>query len=156
MAIGDYMEMSDAHLAQKAKDELLDYIVRLEQTLDQAVAYGKKGDIRMLTILGELNTVDEDLTYYCKRANEMKPIRDYHHEIGKLIREYLPVILKKELEDIEAELALNPDETEDATARLEQLNHIIQFYGELYPEIDGTPWSKKISAINARFSEQIN
>ena len=153
MAIGDYLETNDDRATQKAKKAFVDYIVGLEQTLDDAASAGKAGDIRMLETLGELQDVDTELEYYAVRANELVPMRKYHIEIGKLVREYLPVILKKEMADIESALTENPDAVGEATSRLNQIENIISFYRGLYPELKLEAWEEKIKSITARFVE---
>jgi hypothetical protein len=151
MAIADYREESDAAVVQDARDALVDYVVSLEQKLDMAETYGKQGDIRMLALLSDLNTVEEDLAYYAKRAHEPVPMRNYHTEIEKLIRSYLAVILKKETEAIETGLEAAPDDTAPAIARLSELDAIIAFYAELYPDLNLSLWSEKIRTIDSRF-----
>ena len=156
MAIADHREESDAAIVQGARDELLDYVVSLEQKLDMAEAYGKEGDIRMLAILSELNEVEAELAYYAKRAREPIPMRNYHAEIGKLIHGYLPTILKKETDMIETGLEALPDNTDAAVTRLNQLTNIINFYTDLYPDIDLSVWDEKIKTIDSRFKEEAN
>ena len=153
MGIVDYMEEGDVANLQGAKDAFVDYIVSLEERLDKSYEYGKAADPRMLEILSELDNVEEELAYFARRANEPTPMRNYHSEIGKLVRAYLPDILSAEIRMVEDSLAENPDDADAAARRLNQLSHMIGTYGELYPEIPLGPIVGKIRTIEAGFSE---
>ncbi len=153
MSIGDYLEHAESDKLQQAKDEFVDFIVSLEGTLDEAEAYGKERDLRMLALLKELDTVDEDLEYYAKRANEPLPMRDYHVEISKLIHNYLLGILNKELDVVETFLQNNPDDTDEAVNGLDEIGRLISFYSDIYPDLNFESVRARLSEINSKFQE---
>lgn len=153
MSIGDYLEHAESEKLQEAKDEFVDFVVSLEGTLDEAEAYGKERDLRMLDLLKELDTVDEDIEYYAKRANEPLPMRDYHVEISKLIHNYLLGILNKELDVTEKFLQENPDDTDEAIRGLEEIGRLVSFYSDVYPDLNLESARTRLAEINARFQE---
>ncbi|MBP7804711.1 MAG: hypothetical protein KA052_00625 [Candidatus Pacebacteria bacterium] len=153
MSIGDYLEHAESDKLQQAKDEFVDFIVSLEGTLDEAEEYGKERDLRMLDLLKELDTVDEDIEYYAKRANDPIPMRDYHVEISKLIHNYLLGILNKELDITEKFLQENPDDTEEAVKGLNEIGRLISFYSDLYPDLNLESARARLLEINSKFQE---
>ncbi len=143
----DLLEKDDDEALQKDKEAFGDFVVNLEEKLDMAEEYGKAGDMKMLSILSELNGVEDDLAELAKKANEQMPSRNYHVEVTKIIREYITLIIEKEYRAIEDILQSGEEAKQEATVRGNQLLHIISFYGGLYPEIDLAQWKEKTERL---------
>ncbi len=141
------MEEADDEALQKSRDEFADFVIGLENKLDQAEEYGRAGDMRMLGVLNELSDIKTDLEALARSAHEELPSRDYHAEVTKIIREYIAGIIEREYEAIGLFIRENPEAKQDATVRANQLLHIISFYGDLYPELDLGVWKEKVEEL---------
>ncbi len=131
----DLLQKADDKALQKAKEVFGDFVISVENIIDRSIELGKARDIQMLTVLRELNTVQDDLTALAKSAHEEVPDHNYHAEVTKIIREYIAGIIDHEYQKIEELRKTKPEEIQEITMRMNQLSNIIQFYDTEYPEL---------------------
>lgn len=143
----DYIGRADDEAVQDAKNKFADFIIGLESRLDSADEFGKNGDIRMLAELRELTDVKEDIEALAKQAEEDIPGRDYHAEVTKLLKSHLEHIIEIEIQKIAEFLETNSDGRQEATSRINQLQNIVHFYSELYPELNLSRFGEKINSL---------
>jgi hypothetical protein len=143
----DYLETVDDAALQKAKNDFGDFVISIENRLDQAEAFGEAGDMRMLTTLLELQDVQNDLVPLAHNANEELPSKNYHVEVTKLIRAYIVGIIQKEYETIQQLIQDSPQLHQEFVSRINQLLNVISFYHQLYPELDLNSWEEKVQSL---------
>ncbi len=143
----DFLETADDDAMQQAKRDFGDFVVGIENRLDQAETYGKAGDIRMLTVLLELQDVQSDLETLAKNAHEEMPSKNYHMEVTKIIRTYIAGIIEKEYESLQKSISEKSESPQNITSRINQLLHITSFYQELYPELELAHWGEKVRSL---------
>ncbi len=100
MAIGDYLEQSDADRIQSKKNGFLDYILALEQKLDEAEEQGKKSRPELLDTLGDIYEIQTEAEDYARDVGQSASLRNCRVRTEKIIEEYIPRVLETEIHAI--------------------------------------------------------
>jgi glutamyl-tRNA reductase len=141
----DLLQKADDKALQKAKEEFANFVISVENTIDNAIELGKARDVHMLAVLRELNTVQDDLLALSQSAHEEVPNHNYHTEVTRIIREYIEGIIENEYQKIAQLQESGSDSAQEAPMRVNQLQNIIHFYDNEYPELHLGEWSKKLN-----------
>ncbi len=120
-------ERYDSEQFESSRREMFDYIVHLEDTLEQAEKLGSNGDPDMFLLLKSIENADEELVLYAKESNESVPIKKYSQSIENLKVKFLPKIV--------TEMVKLLKEGKKAQEEMNELIDIISYYNEEYPEL---------------------
>ena len=143
----DYLDKSKSADFRHSKDDFFQYILELEKDIEQATDYGKKGDIRMLDVLRDMDSLQEDIKERATQSGEDVPPRDYHVEVVKILHTYIRPVLSNEIESIEQEVNQAGGNHSISLDRIYELERITDFYTEIYPELHLDGLDKKIHEL---------
>lgn len=121
-------ERQDFDSINESRQEMLSYIVFLEETLEQAEKLGHEGDPEMFEVLKKIDGAKEELALYGAESKEPIPNRNYEEAAEKIKVKFLPKIVKN--------LVLSIKNGEKEKGEIDQIVDIISYYNEEYPELE--------------------
>lgn len=137
------LERAQSDELTNAKIELADYIVYLEDKLEEAEGYGHRGDSHMFVILREIEGAQSELEYYSKKAHESMPIKNYEESAQHIALRYLPKIVDAQIITLKGRKSSG----EDITGEIDELTELVSFYANEYEELGFDGLLEKIEAL---------
>lgn len=121
-------ERQDFESVSEARNDMLSYIVFLEDTLEEAEKLGHEGDPQMFDVLKKIEGSKDELELYSKESKEPVPIRNYELAAEKIKVTFLPKIVKNLAEIIK--------KGDRSKADIDEIIDTISYYNEEYPELN--------------------
>ena len=128
------------------KQDFLDYIVRIEELLEQAEEYGASGDARMLDIVESLQNIDKKVTDQADFANEQRPPIYHAAKITKILFSYFAKVIENEISRIQIGIG-SEGLDERWNLEIKNLENKIYYFKQMYPTLDVDSFLKKISEL---------
>ena len=143
----EYVEHFKDEEDRKLKQDFLDYIISIENSLEQAEIYGSQGDVRMLEIVEGLQDIQQKVIHQAEFSNEPVPPEDYSVRVGHIVSAYFSKVIDTETERIRngiKEEGLNGQwKTE-----IKNLIDKIDYFKEQYSELEIAPHIKALDEID--------
>ena len=146
--IDSHEERVEEEVRNSLRQDFLDYVVGVENSLEEAERCGVAGDIHMIEILEGLFSVNEEIKFHAQSADEDLPPVDYGMKVWKITEKYFNPIIEKELDRIQAGIA-EEGTTEYWQSEVENIAGIVGFFKETYPELDVHLLNERVSSMRA-------
>ena len=131
----EYAERFKDEEARKLKGDFLNYIIGIQDALEQAERYGAAGDARMIPIIQGFRNLQEDVAKEAKFVNEELPPEDYSQKVWHITRNYFSKVIAGEslriLDGMDSE-----GETSYWNSEIDNLNGTIEYFKEWFPELE--------------------
>ena len=131
----EYAEHFKDEEARKLKQDFLDYIIGVQDALEQAERYGAAGDARMLDIIAGFRNLQQDVVAEAKFTNEEIPPEDYTEKVWHIVRDYFSKVISGEI--LRIQNGMQPEgETSYWSSEIENLNGRIEYFKNWFPELE--------------------
>ena len=131
----EYAEHFKDEEARKLKGDFLNYIIGIQDALEQAERYGAAGDARMIPIIQGFRNLQEDVVKEAKFVNEEIPPEDYSQKVWHITRDYFSKVIEGEILRIQDGIQAE-GETSYWNSEIDNLNGTIEYFKEWFPELE--------------------
>ena len=142
----DYLDKFEDAVNQDVKQKFLDYILHLEDDLEQAEIYGKAGDIRMLDMLGGFKDIKSKIAEQVEFANEPVPPEDYLENAFDVAEVYFSKVMEAEILRIQDGIA-QEGVTDYWNTQINNLIYNISYFKEMFVNLDVDLLNQKASLL---------
>lgn len=135
MSIEDFVERFQENDNLHERKSFLDFVIYVENHIEQAEDYGLSLDLRMFDLISDLSNIDEVMSRKAKESNEDFPPTDYFAKIKKITTIYFFPIVQKEINRIKQGI-LNDGFNDYWNGQIDNLKDKILMMKEIFSDLD--------------------
>ena len=134
----------------EARVHFFDLVTEAEDLIVDARMYGKSASTKLLDTIDRLYELDKEILKWSHKSSESVPPKNYRHEVDLIANEYLPAVIHHESQKIKDAIHNLGCLNDGCKQLIDKLTSTVNYYGEIYPDLNLTKHLDEIETICMR------